>query len=80
MSEMQTGKTTDNTTNSTAQNGTNVNRRIDTKKIVVQSNHYFFHHCDINNPRIFIISQAEKIINRNQLKNLDFFKFYSLIK
>lgn len=42
LSEMQTGETTDNATNSTAKVGANVNRRIDTKKIVVQPNHYFF--------------------------------------
>ena len=37
----QTGETAYNTPNATAQNGANVNRRIDTKKIVVQPNHYF---------------------------------------
>lgn len=42
LSEMQTGETAYNTPNATAQNGANVNRRIDTKKIVVQPNHYFF--------------------------------------
>ena len=42
LSEMQTGETTDNAKNSTAKVGADVDWRIDTKKIVVQPNHYFF--------------------------------------
>ena len=42
LSEMQTGETTDNATNSTAKVGADVDWRFRQKKIVVQPNHYFF--------------------------------------
>lgn len=71
LSEMQTGKTTDNTTNSTAQNSANVNRRIDTKKIVVQPNHYFFkYYMWYKDTHISIISYIEKIGNSKKQKTL----------
>ena len=81
LSEMQTGETTDNATNRTAQNGANVNRRIDTKKIVVQPNHYFFkYYMWYKDTHISIISYIEKIGNSKKQKNLDFSRFYNLFK
>ena len=81
LSEMQTGETAYNTPNATAQNGANVNRRIDTKKIVAQPNHYFLkYYMWYKDTHISIISYIEKIGNSKKQKNLEKSRFYNLFK